>query len=90
MTFEEIQKSDELMLTPAEVAEALHLDPNSLRAQAQHKPELLGFPVIVVGSRVKIPRVPFLKFLAGEMPVLRCSGRNGETILIPAKGGKAG
>lgn len=66
MTLSEIKQSDKAVLIPADVAEVLGCDPNNIRLAAHQRPELLGFPVIVVGSRVKIPRVPFLKYVCGE------------------------
>lgn len=63
MTLEEIIASDELLLTPADVAPVLGFDPNIIRRQADLDPSKLGFNVIRAGSRTKIPRKPFLKFL---------------------------
>ncbi len=62
MTLAEIKQSPALWLTAADIAPVLGCDPDLLRAQARYKPELLGFPVVVIGSRVKIPRRPFLAF----------------------------
>lgn len=67
MTIDEMAASRELLLTPAEVAPILSCDPNVIRRQAQDDPSKLGFPVCVLGSRVKIPRVPFLRFLGWEV-----------------------
>ena len=63
MTIPEIKALDREMLTAAEVAPILNTNPNLIRWQAHENPEALGFPVIVMKSRVKIPRIPFLKFL---------------------------
>lgn len=52
-------------ITPAEAAKVLGCNPNSIRQAARRRPELLGFPVIVMGNRVLIPRIPFLNFLEG-------------------------
>ena len=65
MTLADIQQSKDLMLTPAEVAEVLGVDPQSIRVQAKQNPALLGFNVVVIGSRTLIPRIPFLKFIGG-------------------------
>lgn len=48
-----------------EAAKVLGCNPNSIRQAARLRPELLGFPVIVIGNRVKIPKGPFLKALYG-------------------------
>ena len=63
MTLEEIKESPSVWLTPAEIAPVLECDPNVIRRQAQTNPELLGFPVVVLCSRVKILRKGFLEFL---------------------------
>ena len=66
MTLDEIKASDKSVLTPAEVAEVLGCDAQDVRIQARTAPERLGFPVIVVKTRTKIPRVPFLRFIGEQ------------------------
>ncbi len=66
MTVTEMQNSPERWLTPAEVAEVLECDPNLIRRQAQDDPSKLGFPVVVLCSRVKINRIGFLRFIGEE------------------------
>ena len=66
MTLDEIKASDKSVLTPAEVAEVLGCDAQDVRIQARTAPERLGFPVIVVKTRTKIPRVPFLRFMGEQ------------------------
>lgn len=66
MTIEELKKVDKDFVTAADVAEILGTDPNSLRWQAKNDREALGFPVVVIKSRVKIPRVPFIRCVCGE------------------------
>jgi hypothetical protein len=63
LTLEEIEALDCEVLTCAQVAPLLQADPNTIRGQAQERPELLGFPVICAGRRVKIPRRPFIRFM---------------------------
>lgn len=66
MTLNEIKASDKVMLTPADVAEALGVDAQGIRVMAHEQPERLGFPVVVCGRNgraVRIPRLAFLKFL---------------------------
>ena len=67
MTLTELEGLDTLLITPLQAAEVLGMDPSSIRWQARNEPGLLGFPVIAAKSRVKIPRVPFIKFMKGEM-----------------------
>ena len=63
MTLEEIKRLDRETLTPAMVASVLNCDPNLIRVAARQNPALLGFPVVVVGHRTKIPRMAFLNFM---------------------------
>lgn len=63
MTIEEIKASPSVWLTPAEIAPVLECDPNSIRRQAQADPSKLGFPVTVLGARVKVNRIGFIAFL---------------------------
>lgn len=65
MTLDEIENSPKEVLTCKDVAEVLACNPGTLHMQAVEQPEKLGFPVIVMGSRVKIPRKPFLNFMNG-------------------------
>ena len=69
MTIDEIKASDKTMLTAADVAEVLGVDAQGIRIMAHEQPERLGFPVTVVGRGgrgVRIPRVPFLRFMGYE------------------------
>ena len=63
MTVEEIQNSPNRWLTPADVAEVLETDANTIMRQAQDDPSKLGFAVVVLCSRVKINRKRFLEFI---------------------------
>lgn len=62
MTLNDIANMTEDFLTPAQVADALGLHPQSIRAQAQEDASRLGFPVIVCGTRALIPREGFLRW----------------------------
>ena len=66
MTLDEIKACDKPILTPAEIADVLNCDAQDIRIQARMAPEKLGFPVIVVKTRTKIPRVPFLRFMGEQ------------------------
>jgi hypothetical protein len=66
MTLDEIRNSTKEVLTPAEVAEVLGCDPQDIRVSARTAPEKLGFPVIIIKSRTKIPRLPFLRYMSGQ------------------------
>ena len=61
--FGKIKMMDKLFVTAEEVSPILECNPNDLRGQARDRPDLLGFPVTVYGTRVKIPRLPFIQFV---------------------------
>jgi len=66
MTLDEIRNSTKEVLTPAEVAEVLGCDPQDIRLTAKRCPERLGFSVCVIGTRTKIPRRAFIKWIEGQ------------------------
>ena len=61
-TLAEIENCGKTMLIPADVAEYLGADPQSIRLQARANAAALGFPVIVIGNRTIIPREGFVRF----------------------------
>lgn len=66
MTIDDIRTSSRVYLTAADIAPILECDPHSIRIQAHSAPNMLGYPVIVIGRRVRIPRIPFLIYLEGR------------------------
>ena len=65
MTLAQIEALPCEVLTCAQIAPMLKANPATIHDQAIERPELLGFPVIVAGRRVKIPRRPFINFMKG-------------------------
>lgn len=63
MTLEDIIRSDKAFITPQDVADVLQCSAQLIRIQARDNPEALGFPVIRVGNRTKIPRKAFVQFI---------------------------
>ena len=63
MTLKEIEESTKEVLTCQDVAPVLMCNPATLHLQAMEEPWRLGFPVVVMGRRVKIPRRPFLNYM---------------------------
>ena len=61
------QKADREFFTPQEVSFVLGSDPQTIRLCARQRPDLLGFPVVLIGNRVKIPRIPFLRCMGVEI-----------------------
>jgi hypothetical protein len=64
-TLEEIRRCEKDILVPEDIAGLLRCDSQTINMQAKADPAMLGFPVIVMGSRVKIPKQPFLAFMRG-------------------------
>lgn len=58
-----VQRVNKEFFTPQDVSFVLKSDPQTIRICARQRPELLGFPVIIMGRRVKIPRIPFLRYM---------------------------
>ena len=64
-TLTDIENCGKEMLIPKDVAGFLHCDPYNLILAARQQPELLGFPVCVIGSRTLIPRAGFVRWARG-------------------------
>lgn len=65
MTLDEIRSSTKTVLTPEDVCDVLGCKPYSINQQAKANAARLGFPVMIIGTRVKIPRLAFLNFMDG-------------------------
>ena len=67
VTLEDVKALDSSVkcLTPLHVANLLGGDPQQIRVCARKYPEKLGYPVCVLGSRVKIPIPGFIRFMEG-------------------------
>lgn len=68
MTRSEIEASDLEFLTPEQAAEVIGCKPYAINVQAKEDPRRLGFPVCMIGTRVRIPRRAFLRWLDGGSP----------------------
>lgn len=62
-----LTKSNDPMVSLTDASEVMGCAENVLRVTIQQAPERLGFPAILIGNRVKIPRVPFLRFMGVEV-----------------------
>lgn len=56
-------KTDREWFSADEICGVLNTNPQTLRTTARQRPELLGFPSIVSGNRVRFPRIPFLRHM---------------------------
>lgn len=61
MTICDMRKSDKAYLTPTDIAEVIRCKPYSLNRTIK-RGGTLPFDYIMVGTRLKIPRVPFLEW----------------------------
>ena len=68
VTLAGLAKMDAEMLTPEFAALALGVNANSIRisARTEEGRNGLGFPVVRIGTRTLVPRIPFLRFLGWE------------------------
>lgn len=66
MKLQELASTEKEFLIPRQVAEVLGCSAYTINIMARDAPESLGFPVIRLGTRVKIPKKPFLKFMGWE------------------------
>ena len=62
ITFRDLLQMDAIVIPGTWAAQAMGMDPTRLIGYAREQPELLQFPFQLSGNRVKIPRIPFLKF----------------------------
>lgn len=67
LTLADIKQMEKDVITPAEAAQVVGCDPQKMRLEARERPENLGFPVIIVRSRIKIPRMAFIKYMEGDL-----------------------
>jgi len=70
MTLKEIRAIPREYLTPAEIAAVFGTDPQDIRDrvwkdQKKHT-NSLGFPVVIFGHRIKVPKQAFIKFMEGD------------------------
>ena len=66
MTMDEIRESRNDMLSPADIADVLGSDPQTIRVTARTHPERIGYPFTFVGNRIKIPRIGFIRWMEGS------------------------
>lgn len=69
-TLEELKASGKDYFTPREIAGVLGVNPYTINIMVRDCPDKLGFPAIRVGrkgTRVKIPKIPFLRMMGVEV-----------------------
>ncbi|MBE6982885.1 MAG: hypothetical protein E7435_01160 [Ruminococcaceae bacterium] len=63
LTIEELCASEKAFFTPGDVSGVLGSNPQTIRVTARQRPDLIGYEFTFVGNRMKIPKLPFLRFL---------------------------
>lgn len=66
MTLQDIKHMRKDTITPVEAATILGCDPHYIRVAAREAPERLPFNVFTCKSRVRIPRLAFIRFMEGK------------------------
>ncbi len=79
-TLEEIEKIPKNILSPEDVCSYTGGDPHVLRMTARRDKkshmDSLGFPVMLIGNRVKVPKEAFIRAMRGEKIVLKREAEN--------------
>lgn len=66
---EELEKSEDLFVSPEEVAALMGCAPQSIRGACETVEgfQRLGFPASRLGTRTYIPRLAFIRWIKGEL-----------------------
>ena len=67
MTLKELEQLPKEMLVPTDIAPILGCKPYYINVATRDGRNPFPFPVIRMGSRVRIPKTPFIKFMRGEL-----------------------
>ena len=65
-TLKEIEALDKEMLVPSDIAPILGCSPYTINVATRDGKNPFPFPVIRMGTRVRIPKMPFIKAMKGE------------------------
>lgn len=76
MTLAQIEELNKDFLTVQEVAGCIHCEPQLIRDEAGKSPKFLGFPIMKAGHSWKIPRIGFLNWAKGMIPVMQIVSSN--------------
>lgn len=74
-TLEDIENLPKNTLSPCDICEYLGADPHVFRITARkdrkEHTDSFGFPVMILGNRIKIPKDAFVAFMRGKTKVFR-------------------
>jgi hypothetical protein len=69
VTLDEVKAIQREYLTPAEIASVFGVHPQDVRKRVwddrRKHINTLGFPTVVFGRRIKVPKAAFIKFMEG-------------------------
>lgn len=66
---EEIKRMDKPFISPQQAARVIGCNPAYIRLTAHGpNPMALGFETTVMGTRTRIPRIPFIRYVEGGKP----------------------
>ena len=66
MTLEELEMLDKEMLVPTDIAPILGCAPYAINVATKDGKNPFPFPIIRMGTRVRIPKRAFIKVMRGE------------------------
>ena len=66
MTLEQLEVMDKEMLVPKDIAPILGCSPYAINVATKDGKNPFPFPIIRMGTRVRIPKRPFIKAMRGE------------------------
>ena len=67
MTLQEIEALQKEVLVPADIAPILGCTPYSINLATRDGKNPFPFPIIRMGTRVRIPKTPFIKAMRGDL-----------------------
>lgn len=66
MTLDDLEALPKEMLTPKDIAPILGCAPFTINVATENGENPFPFPIIRMGRRVRIPKMPFIKAMRGE------------------------
>ena len=66
MTLDDLERLDKEMLVPKDIAPFLGCMPYTINVATKDGHNPFPFPIIRMGTRVRIPKMPFIKAMRGE------------------------
>lgn len=66
LTLDDLRKMDRATITPAIAGQVLGCDPYNINVAIRDDPEHVKFPWFKSGTRIKIPREGFIRWMEGR------------------------